>query len=372
MKIFRKRLAVVFMALIVLLSGVFAMVGVHTEKAQALSPAYQPELHPQTVYYFTDYYNVAPLYDGLEDILMNRNSIIDFQYVNTQEFTSMVYDGYFTGFCYGTAIVVIDLKIAKPDAQVLYDLFYSLKQDQGCVTAFVTSTRYDSNESFINLLDIYLGDGEWNRLNIFLSGVFKHLGVKNGRFDYTAIFMDPNLLSCINQDYLEKHRYIEIPYLLEHAPIVKFLAKQIMSEIMHRAPSPNIDYEELVYTLSHVYSVKILLKLDWYDNVYIDVLSSEFFVYDSDFEEFRNRIQGGYLCAIGFWNLEENFYNFLYDLKINQNIDIPVYVLEVDPISFSANGLGVITDYPLDQAYEPFECYVAANLLNGIRKFLID
>lgn len=62
MKILKKRLMVVVMSLALFLTGIFAVGGIDSKKADAFSPNYNGD--PYTIYYFTDYYPTVT-YDEL-------------------------------------------------------------------------------------------------------------------------------------------------------------------------------------------------------------------------------------------------------------------------------------------------------------------
>lgn len=349
MKTLKRRFIVVVMAFAALIMSVFSVGNITSEKTYALSLNYHGE--PDTVYYFTDYYPTLD-YTTLSYYLSSYNIIYDHQYVDEQTFTDMVYSGYFYGFGYNCT-VIIDIKTFMPDSSVLYYLFYNLQQNQGCNTSFVSTYQdYEyPNTDFMDFVNRFMWD-DFSKLEFFIQESVEDLKMKNGSLSNTNILVDGHLVDTANLFGSDMET------LCSSSPFLKFLLEFLASYI----ETFNEDYNDAGYQLSEK-SIKLLVHMQ--GDEYVDILTWTTYTFN-DIEEVRcltdnnedeepslddssdtdppldDNTEPSFVCGIGFWYLDRDFYNFLFQgQQLISPLNLPVYLLEADPFAYGS-GLVIV------------------------------
>lgn len=85
----------------------------------------------------------------------------------------MVHTGFFADLA-ENHLVIIDIKLFKPDVDVLSDLFFDLKVMQGCMTVFVSSYAASAyaNTEFLDYVDLFIVDADWEGLTEYVDFAF--------------------------------------------------------------------------------------------------------------------------------------------------------------------------------------------------------
>ncbi len=360
MKILKKRLMVVVMSLALFLTGIFAVGGIDSKKADAFSPNYNGD--PYTIYYFTDYYPTVT-YDELVNEFGSYNVVYDRQFITESEFTEMVYNGYFEGFDFGTCVVIIDIKTFMPDSYVLYDLFFDLQQNQGCITAFVSiysdSEYYDS--AFLEYVNVFVNDGELVRLKNFLYNSFYDLYYRDGTVDSTTYMIDGCLVDIYNLFGAD------MDTLCSTSPFLRVFLEQL---ILRLEGSYYSSYEEIADRLRDDHAIKLLVY-NVYDGYFVDILTWNIYSY-YDIDQIKSEgAATDFVCAFGFWSFNYNYYQILWNIQYGEGYDIPIYALAIDPVNYDPMGLNVITEWELGEEYG-FEWYdeAAHSLLDGLHEWI--
>lgn len=315
---------VIVMAITLFLTGLGSF-GVNISQASALASGYNPEVH--SVYYFyNDYPTLGPTIAASD---LGENSIFyDYKPVNGTGLANLVDNGYFDGFNEGT-IVVIDLKSILPDENNLSILFKNLQQTQGCTTIFVSSIdRQDFYDgSFFTWVDFFIYDDYDGFKSVIISLLTDYLYYNNNNIvKNSCILIDGNMIR-IDEDHNG-----DINFLYESNVFVRLLIDAL--SYINNIPK-NAD---MFYTLSNDYNIKILVYRDYLADMgayeFFDILTRT--KYDVvAIEDFQNYNENGeplnYLCAMGFWSLDQGFYDLLFEQQETLGA-IPVYIVEKDPI----------------------------------------
>lgn len=331
MKILKRKFVAIILAAAALFAGIFTVGWIPNQKAGALAPGYKGE--PETIYYFTDYYQTVT-YKELKAEFGSYHILYDRQTVNEQEFADMVYNGYFEGFNFGTCVVIIDIKTFKPDSCVLYELFSDLQQNQGCITAFVTiySKSDYTDTTFLDYVNIFINDWEMTRLKNFLNNAFIDLVNRNGTINSTAYLIDSYLVD-VNNFY-----GADINTLCNHSLFLQMFLKQLYYRF---GGSGDPTYEEIANLLRDYYSVKLLVYLGGAG--FVDILTWQTYSADNTDTTFT--------CAFGFWKFTDSYYTLLNLLKGAGSGISPIYALLVDPICYDPLGLDITTNSELGAMY---------------------
>ena len=158
----------ILLVLAIMLSGLVVFGGLNQEKAMADSPMgdgasdTMDTITPlgdgasDTIYYFFDYY---PTIDNTTFSIEygSRYNIVYARHheITSEEFIGLFVNGYFTGFG-DNCVVVIDIKTFKPEESKLSELFAYLKEDEECVTVFVTTyDQADYSSITFDNVDVY-------------------------------------------------------------------------------------------------------------------------------------------------------------------------------------------------------------------------
>jgi len=326
----------------------------------ALLPSYNGE--SDTIYYFSDYYPTIRK-ETMEAEYPDHNIIYDHQWVNEVTFSALVTSEYFIGLD-SSCILFIDIKTFAPNANVLYTLFSGIKTYSDCKVIFVTPYAVTQfSNSITNYIDGYFTT-DFSLLGAFLDNTI------------CDIYSGQKLL---NNTILIDGRLVDIgdepPYDLDDLSADSPFLRILLERILYYLEYDPLEYVTPPYDSLTSYDIEdildvygINLVVHTGNNNYVNILDWETYQCDefSDFPNDEYTIEWDTICAIGFWQLEYEFYNFLLDGQ--QSTDISVYVLVVDPLIIGEDGLTVITDGMLKSWYgEPYhEEDALLDLLNMI------
>lgn len=318
-----------------------AIFGGAGQNAQALSPDYTGT--PNTIYYFYDLYpTISP--ERLSAEFGTYTVVYDRRISGQQSFTTLVNDGYFSGFA-EECVVIIDIKTFMPAPMVLLDLFYSLKMEQECVTVFASVyAQIDYSETdFLDFVDSFLCVN-FDALDQFFDFVISDFDANalenadpptSSAWDRLAnrVFLLDNREVCLYATLIDSQR-LDIVALCEASPYLAHFLERLANYI-----DPNNIYglPEIAEKLMEQ-GVKLLVYVPNYNNevpfAFVDILTWE--TYES--EKLQNDdIMTKPICAIGIWNFSYKYYQFLCDHQ--QFIDLRIYAMVVDPIIYDPDGL---------------------------------
>jgi hypothetical protein len=342
--IFNKIILSLALALITLFSSI-ATIGFTKQTANALPADYTGD--PYTIYYFFDYYpSISPsalkaAYNYNDDDTSSNtyNIIYDRQRIGYQTFTNMVYNDYFDGFG-EDCIVIIDIKNFKPDETTLYDLFYDLKVNQGCTTMFISiyDGSYYSNTAFEDYVDVFY-TATFVRLENMINNILTNEYEERETLDDTTILIDENLID-VNY-WLGSNMDI----LCGASPFLRILLNQLAEYYDLTGQT----YTQIAHELYQNHNIRLLVPLIQYGAVYafIDLTTWETYDKCSNIDAlcyYNGDPMWENIFAVGFTNLSDAFYAFLYagQEKDDGTLDfnkLPVYLLEAEPYTSSLLGL---------------------------------
>lgn len=150
MKTRKRQFIVVLMSLLFFVTGIFAVSGIQSTKAHALTPDYS---HEEGIYYF---YDSSPSFSESESqAIAGPNLKVTYDkkpLVSEQELAYLLYTGYFWGFPgSGNVTVVIDIKTIVPQLDLLEELFTCLKQ-QNCKVIYITAASAETYHIYVDKL----------------------------------------------------------------------------------------------------------------------------------------------------------------------------------------------------------------------------
>lgn len=332
MKKTTKLLVATTMAIIMLFSC-FSIWNVSAVVSSNTSPS-------EELYYFNDYYPTITKSD-LQNQYQHFNIVYDHEWLDSERFNRLIDNEYFSSIT-NNSIVIIDIKTFLPDTDYLEDLFFDLKVNKGCRTMFVSI--YDANifnqDPFWEFVDVYF-QSNFERLRSFIINKLRHLTNNyTNSLSNTTIIIDSPLID------VAEYEGADIETLCEASPFLRILLEEL-AYIFEGIDSTD-DYSFIADELNGLYGINFFV---YHSNAYVDILTwEEYFISSfSDFQENYN-LQLGKICVFGFSHLDIIFYNFLYGAEAN-SIDFSVYVLEVEPITTSPDGLDIITDGELALLY---------------------
>ncbi len=373
MKILTKRLVTALLTLAVLLGGVFAM----GEAKPAKTDASASETQPQTIFYFSDYYPTLS-YKEMETMF---GAVCEIKfvhlYVDNETFGTMVMKGFYSE-CPQNSIAVIDLKTFMPDPQILYTYFEQLKSLCNSVTIFVTDYEELTSPSlrFLKYVDYLIYDKDLTTLVNFISAGLFDLTPNYARpLSNTAYLIDKNVLTLGSSANMKNFLEEGIAYLCRTSPFLR----NFMQQLARSFDLKDWDgehyqwFEETVGILTDKLYIHFLVCLK--GDMFVDLFTRETIQF-TDVEKFMKDVGGKdihYLCAFGFWMLDQESYIKWLDIQYKMKYDLPVYVLEVEEIQYDPNGLKIITDSDLKRWYggEFFHPDAAANALSDILQSLV-
>lgn len=357
MKILKEKLIAVVLVGVLLLTGLFAIGQIPSQKASAVPPGYKGE----EVYYFTDYYPLLS-YDEFKELHPRLTVFIDRQYIDEQELANMVNSNYFE-MLRKDCIAIVDIKTFIPEPQTLMELLSILK-NQGCKTVFVAGfDESDYGISFEEFVDQFIDDRDCIRLKNFLFEAIYDYDYRLAQAENTVYLLDSNLVDVKN------HFQADMDTLCATSPFLRNFLVQLIGQLGdYRWTS----YTELAYILQSQYKVHILVLFqDGHINLFMDVLTWHFYQYRSVRALMREYDDVSHACAFGFWALTDEFYDILYNTQNVENYDIPVYALNIDPIQYSSLGLKIFTSAELKDKYgEIWYDPAVTSLEEFIRKYI--
>ncbi|MBS6464023.1 MAG: hypothetical protein KH436_03700 [Firmicutes bacterium] len=331
------------------------------EKAQALASDID------TIYYLTDYYPTLS-YDAL---YYEFGDSYEYQYELKALDETILYDMVHTGFFADLAenhLVIIDIKLLKPDVDVLSDLFFDLKVMQGCMTVFVSSYAASAyaNTEFLDYVDLFIVDADWEGLTEYVNFAFNKITDRVDNLDEdlsnAAFLIDGNMMGtgsyyysagldvvCAESRFLGGFMELYVDYLSTSRDDFYINDYNDLTDLfddLNSAPNNNFNVRFLVHA----------------GNYYIDLLTGNTVNYNS-----LSYVLGWdigepcYLYGFGVMPLTPAFYQFMTTCQ--QSYNCPVYTLACGPVNYGPNGLVVtMADGSTGSA--------AGALLNGLYELL--
>lgn len=315
-----------------------------------------------SIYYFCDYYpslsakKLSAEYVGLP-------VCYEYMYVYEQGFYTLIDENYFSGFN-SDQIVIIDLKTFKPDETKLVNLFNSFRNEINklmFVSAYPASEYTDT--TFGGNVDSFIYDN-CKKLDCFIGHAVQNLFDKNNTFGNTAILLDGKLVNPVTLSS-------DMDTKCQSSPFLRILLEKLAARLMSNQDFDS--YNSVVDTLARN-NVKLIMHYE--GDCYRDLMTGSLYLFDSisdvyNKETYADKKQINHVCAMGFWRLNQAFYNFLKAGKGAVGTDnLPVYIMEVEPITYSEGGLDIITDSDLESAYGEFDDDVAREMLNELSGWL--
>lgn len=328
----------VALAFVMMFTGITALCGMESKQAKALTTTYSGQSN--TIYYFSDFYPTID-HTSMVDAFGTYNIVYDRQNVGEFTFTDMVANGYFSGFG-NNCVVIIDIKGFRAPAGLLQVLFSSLK-NQGCKTMFVTVYTQQSyaGSAFLNYVDVFY-ESDFGKLRTFVhnSIIDMQAQIGNESLENTCFLLDGNLIN-ISNDY-------SMDLLCSNSIFLRIFMEELASIL-------GITYSTYSEILDELQGVTLLIHKgnDQYVDISTEVNEARGFLYTADSVGSLIGIENffwEYICAVGFWELDGDFYDFLLDGQ--ETLDsLPIYLLEADPFNYSDEGLQIISDSELADAY---------------------
>lgn len=380
----RKRLSIAATALALLLAVLFAMGGIFGTSAHALAPEYNEDPYYYDIYYFTDYCQVIEP-ARLEEEFDGRHVFVDRQKdLGETQFADMIQNGYFYGLN-SDSVVIIDIKTFKPDPYVLYDLFYNLKVEQNCKTIFVSVYEYNQTEEdgtqydpwFMEHVDKFIDDSNYDRLQTFIDNSFSDMNSANN----TAYIIDGYLVDVgterdlgdgngVPDDYIQNNFGADMDTLCADSPFLRIFLEKLMGRLDGSYVYDH--YEDIAFKLREDYGVKLLVHMG--GNKFVNILTWEVceqynacdFIDDS--YDDNKRIDNVYV--FGFWQLTQDFYDYL-ELSAISGMPVPtIYIVVVD-YPYNDDGiLPMVTDSSLAKAYGREWDESAIEFINGLQQII--
>ena len=287
------------------------------EKAQALASDID------TIYYLTDYYPTLS-YDAL---YYEFGDSYEYQYELKALDETILYDMVHTGFFADLAenhLVIIDIKLFKPDVDVLSDLFFDLKVMQGCMTVFVSayaSSAY-ANTEFLDYVDLFVADIDMEGLTYYVESVFALMRERednlNEDISTAAFLIDGNLIGT---------GYNPFPGLDALCASSPFLSRFMEIFVEYLATERGIDVDSfssltgLFNFLRSIPGNKIRMLVHISGDSYLDLLTGETFDYSSVSDALgRMGNHPDYVYGFGVIPFTPAFRQFLLDAQHNEAV----------------------------------------------------
>ena len=331
------------------------------EKAQALASDID------TIYYLTDYYPTLS-YDAL---YYEFGDSYEYQYELKALDETILYDMVHTGFFADLAenhLVIIDIKLFKPDVDVLSDLFFDLKVMQGCMTVFVSSYAASAyaNTEFLDYVDLFIVDADWEGLTEYVDFAFdkitdrvKKLGENLRK---AAFLIDGNMMGTGSYYYSAGLDVVCAESLFLGRIMERFtvyLAEEYEVDVYDYDDLTDL-FNSLNSTPNNTYNIRFLVHTT--GEYYVDLLTGNTLDYDSLSYILEWTLdEPCYLYGFGVMPLTPAFYQFMTTCQ--QSYNCPVYTLACGPVNYGPNGLVVtMADGSTGSA--------AGALLNGLYELL--
>jgi len=331
------------LALVFTLTCFSFLSGAKLTQVSALSASYNGE--DETIYYF---YNHTPVLSPTRVGALGFNVVYDHQPGLTQEsFSSMVANGYFNGFG-NNCIVVLDICQLPISSSVLEVLFNNLINTQGCKVIFATNVQtadysaYD--QDVFKLIDTVnavtsSGDELCDKFNDF---IVKSLSNFNGSASIPSL---SSAVILLDGSYLDTNMYIDsFSNICNTSVTIKAIVDNLIPYIIggNSYTSP-FDY---AYVANNLFAEKVKLLIHTGGTNFVDIVTQTTYT-EANMLDLRSFGSSPCekVCAIANWTMDDDLYDFLFENQ--QAEDFPVYLYEVNPISYGSNGLSVITDTAL-------------------------
>lgn len=320
-----------------------------------------------TIYYLTDYYPTLS-YDAL---YYEFGDSYEYQYELKALDETILYDMVHTGFFADLAenhLVIIDIKLFKPDVDVLSDLFFDLKVMQGCMTVFVSSYAASAyaNTEFLDYVDLFIVDADWEGLTEYVDFAFdkitdrvKKLGENLRK---AAFLIDGNMMGTGSYYYSAGLDVVCAESLFLGRIMERFtvyLAEEYEVDVYDYDDLTDL-FNSLNSTPNNTYNIRFLVHTT--GEYYVDLLTGNTLDYDSLSYILEWTLdEPCYLYGFGVMPLTPAFYQFMTTCQ--QSYNCPVYTLACGPVNYGPNGLVVtMADGSTGSA--------AGALLNGLYELL--
>lgn len=297
----------------------------------------------QNIYYFNDYYPTVCYSDIESRYGSGLNINYTHQKVDSDQFDDLVYGGSFYDIP-DNSLVVIDIKLFKPDVDTLNTLFEFFNDYNDCITIFVSSYHQSefTGAAFLSYVSKYVFD-PFTSLLIFAKDMASDLNVANGDLAHTVVYVDEGLIDVY--EYFGSN----IGTLCDISPFLRSLLDGWMEYFATRERDPKYfaDYEEMLNTQQ----IRILVR---YGSDYVDIMSWK--TYTSDDMKTSNfgideivTIDGisipvdiYYGCGVGLVSLSHEVYDDFAECQRQYGEDeFRVYMYDV--VNSGDDGLSVTT-----------------------------
>lgn len=279
----------------------------------------------------------------------------------------MVHTGFFADLA-ENHLVIIDIKLFKPDVDVLSDLFFDLKVMQGCMTVFVSSYAASAyaNTEFLDYVDLFIVDADWEGLTEYVDFAFdkitdrvKKLGENLRK---AAFLIDGNMMGTGSYYYSAGLDVVCAESLFLGRIMERFtvyLAEEYEVDVYDYDDLTDL-FNSLNSTPNNTYNIRFLVHTT--GEYYVDLLTGNTLDYDSLSYILEWTLdEPCYLYGFGVMPLTPAFYQFMTTCQ--QSYNCPVYTLACGPVNYGPNGLVVtMADGSTGSA--------AGALLNGLYELL--
>jgi len=356
---------VTFLLVLALLLSECAMFGNlsgrSAQRAMALSNDYAGRSY--MIYYFTDFYPTFNEEELLSDF-PTYSVYMDRWDVDEAGFKKLVNADYFSGFG-SDCVVIIDIKTFEPDLSLLATLFYKLKTNYSCKTILVS--QYDESDvassAIDEYLDLYVQDAEFATLWNFLYRSLYHDGLTN-----IACLIDGKLIDV--QEYIEVEA--DVDTMCDSSIFLRMLLEVMALDDFYNIAST--DYQEIANKLRSTYHVVLLVHLT--GNKFVDILTWTTYEFNEYDDILSIDVKDGegplieWVCALGFWNLQNDFYQFLDYMQSGDWDQLPLYALIVNAPVYEEGALKVTFNSSFENTSGCKPENARAALSNGLHKLL--
>ena len=341
MKLFKKTLVV--LGTLVTLIMLFSLFAINTA---ALSPDYYGE--DNTIYYYYDYYPSVDK-ETMENVFGGGYYVFyDHQWEAAQIFRS----GYFYGLG-DDCVLILDIKTFTPDYDNLALEFSALKYSEpNLKIVLVVGNDIGIPSELFDIVDIFF-PSNLGRLETFIDCFVDNFAPVNTSLANSTILIDGRLIDLNNMSQYNKND------LIEESPFMRMLIKKLAARMGISSSNYNYDYNYVLGILKNNYNINLLIYSECDDQgiydiyEYVDLYTMytftaetvEYFYCDESGEE----LLYSKICGVGFWHLENGFYNFLINGQEIMGDMFPVYLMESDPLIYGNEGVSVIADTDLCQ-----------------------
>lgn len=310
----------------------------------------ETEDETKIIYYFSVSEPVLDK-DTLESIYGDYDVYYDVQLNLTYlSLLEMMNDSYFDNVPEGSC-VIFENKQSQIDPMILQTFFAALKGND-CKLIFVSAYDIDEyhNSDLLQLIDGYVNcppDAFYAFLIESIDNMFSDQSFGN----YSCLLLDERFVD-ISYEFNNYAMDIEATYNNS------FVLQVILREICTKLNLNNTNNVQFILALLHSQNINILVNADGgYVNLYDLCSYSAMTVEDIRFSlQNESYSDANKFYAMGIWLLDLDFYQLLHDGQ-NTNygdisMNIPVYIWEEVPVTYSPNGLWVITNSDIEYDYD--------------------